>query len=207
MTDAKLKIAGQFIKALPHSVALGMELTEIGDGSAEIAMDYVGGSVLTVDLVGYYTNDRAPESDDGLFILAPRPELRTIDFGDFGDFGDVDGVDATIENDWAPPFDDATGLGASRLLVFGTLTLPMMRLTPLLVQRSRRRRLTMRRKTLKLHSTLTMTSLLLTMTIDRARGGSVFLLGVHQLRRTCPTIESQRRACESQRRCYGGAIV
>ncbi len=40
MTDAKLKIAGQFIKALPHSVALGMELTEIGEGTAEIRMPY-----------------------------------------------------------------------------------------------------------------------------------------------------------------------
>jgi uncharacterized protein (TIGR00369 family) len=36
----KTKIAEQFIEAIPHSQALGMELTEIGEGIAEIAMDY-----------------------------------------------------------------------------------------------------------------------------------------------------------------------
>ena len=40
MTDKKFKIAAQFIQALPHSRALGMELTAIGDGEAEIAMPY-----------------------------------------------------------------------------------------------------------------------------------------------------------------------
>ena len=39
MTD-KTKIARQFIDAIPHSRALGMELTEIGDGRAEIRMGY-----------------------------------------------------------------------------------------------------------------------------------------------------------------------
>lgn len=34
------KLASQFIQALPHSRALGMELTEIGEGVAEIAMPY-----------------------------------------------------------------------------------------------------------------------------------------------------------------------
>lgn len=33
-------IAAQFIAALPHSVALGMRLTQIGDGEAAIEMDY-----------------------------------------------------------------------------------------------------------------------------------------------------------------------
>lgn len=36
----KAKIAQQFIGAIPHSRALGMELTEIGDGVAEIVMPY-----------------------------------------------------------------------------------------------------------------------------------------------------------------------
>ncbi len=36
----KAKIAEQFIGLIPHSRALGMKLTEIGDGFAEIAMDY-----------------------------------------------------------------------------------------------------------------------------------------------------------------------
>tara|TARA_R110002049_G_scaffold23781_5_gene84566 strand:+ start:16803 stop:17225 length:423 start_codon:yes stop_codon:yes gene_type:complete len=39
MSD-KLKLASQFIQALPHSVALGMELRELGEGSAEITMPY-----------------------------------------------------------------------------------------------------------------------------------------------------------------------
>ncbi|MFY9210942.1 MAG: PaaI family thioesterase [Aestuariivita sp.] len=36
----KAKFARQFIEAIPHSRALGMELTEIGEGSAEIRMAY-----------------------------------------------------------------------------------------------------------------------------------------------------------------------
>ncbi|SDF61250.1 uncharacterized domain 1-containing protein [Sulfitobacter delicatus] len=39
MSD-KLKMARQFIQALPHSMALGMELRDLGDGSAEITMPY-----------------------------------------------------------------------------------------------------------------------------------------------------------------------
>ena len=40
MTDRKTLIAKQFVQALPHSVALGMELTDIGDGVATIKMPY-----------------------------------------------------------------------------------------------------------------------------------------------------------------------
>lgn len=40
MSVDKTRIAGQFIGAIPHSRALGMVLTAIGDGHAEIAMDY-----------------------------------------------------------------------------------------------------------------------------------------------------------------------
>ena len=41
MSDAiRLSQARQFIQALPHSRALGMELTEIGDGRASITMGY-----------------------------------------------------------------------------------------------------------------------------------------------------------------------
>ncbi|MGB5558805.1 MAG: PaaI family thioesterase [Paracoccaceae bacterium] len=40
MPDRKTLIAKQFIQALPHSVALGMELVEIGDGVAVIRMPY-----------------------------------------------------------------------------------------------------------------------------------------------------------------------
>ncbi|WP_306151899.1 PaaI family thioesterase [Roseovarius sp. MMSF_3281] len=40
MTPDKTKFAEQFMGAIPHSEALGMELTEIGEGTAEIAMDY-----------------------------------------------------------------------------------------------------------------------------------------------------------------------
>lgn len=40
MTDRKTQIAAQFIQALPHAVALGMELTELGEGDAEIRMPY-----------------------------------------------------------------------------------------------------------------------------------------------------------------------
>jgi len=36
----KATIARQFIEAIPYSKALGMVLTEIGDGLAEIVMDY-----------------------------------------------------------------------------------------------------------------------------------------------------------------------
>lgn len=36
----KAVIARQFIEAIPHSKALGMELTEIGEGVAEIRMPY-----------------------------------------------------------------------------------------------------------------------------------------------------------------------
>ncbi|MBR2657984.1 PaaI family thioesterase [Yoonia sp.] len=34
------KIAAQFIASIPHSQALGMKLTDIGDGRATITMDY-----------------------------------------------------------------------------------------------------------------------------------------------------------------------
>jgi uncharacterized protein (TIGR00369 family) len=40
MSADKTKIAEQFIGAIPHSRALGMELTQIGAGTAEIVMDY-----------------------------------------------------------------------------------------------------------------------------------------------------------------------
>lgn len=36
----KTKFAKQFVEAIPHSRALGMELTAVGEGTAEIAMDY-----------------------------------------------------------------------------------------------------------------------------------------------------------------------
>ena len=36
----KLQMARQFIQALPHSKALGMELVDLGEGSAEITMPY-----------------------------------------------------------------------------------------------------------------------------------------------------------------------
>ncbi len=36
----KVKLARQFIEAIPHASALGMELTKIGDGHAEITMPY-----------------------------------------------------------------------------------------------------------------------------------------------------------------------
>ena len=39
MVDKQV-IANQFISALPHSKALGMVLTEVGDGYAEIMMPY-----------------------------------------------------------------------------------------------------------------------------------------------------------------------
>jgi uncharacterized protein (TIGR00369 family) len=40
MPDKKTSAANQFIQSLPHSVALGMELVEIGDGFAVIRMPY-----------------------------------------------------------------------------------------------------------------------------------------------------------------------
>lgn len=40
MSSEKAQRAQQFIQAIPHSNALGMELTEIGDGMAQLEMDY-----------------------------------------------------------------------------------------------------------------------------------------------------------------------
>lgn len=40
MTADKARIARQFIETIPHSKALGMTITEIGDGLAEISMPY-----------------------------------------------------------------------------------------------------------------------------------------------------------------------
>ena len=40
MSERKAQIAKQFIQAIPHAAALGMELTQIGDGKAEICMPY-----------------------------------------------------------------------------------------------------------------------------------------------------------------------
>lgn len=40
MTDPKIKQARQFIEAIPHSRALGMEVTEFGNGHAVISMPY-----------------------------------------------------------------------------------------------------------------------------------------------------------------------
>jgi uncharacterized protein (TIGR00369 family) len=40
MADRKAALARQFIEAIPHSRALGMMLSEIGDGVAEISMPY-----------------------------------------------------------------------------------------------------------------------------------------------------------------------
>ncbi|MBO6868647.1 MAG: PaaI family thioesterase [Pseudomonadota bacterium] len=40
MDEAKVKIARQFIEAIPHSRALGMKVEEIGDGFARITMPY-----------------------------------------------------------------------------------------------------------------------------------------------------------------------
>ncbi|AXI41228.1 PaaI family thioesterase [Sulfitobacter sp. SK011] len=39
MSD-KIKMARQFIQALPHSVALGMEVVDLDDGTAVISMPY-----------------------------------------------------------------------------------------------------------------------------------------------------------------------
>ena len=40
MTADKARIARQFIETIPHARALGMEITEIGDGVAVIRMPY-----------------------------------------------------------------------------------------------------------------------------------------------------------------------
>lgn len=40
MQPDKKKIATQFISAIPHCKALGMKLTEVGDGKAEMIMPY-----------------------------------------------------------------------------------------------------------------------------------------------------------------------
>ena len=40
MSDQKSKIAKQFMEAIPHSRALGMRLTHVGEGRADIEMDY-----------------------------------------------------------------------------------------------------------------------------------------------------------------------
>ncbi len=40
MDDRKAALARQFIEAIPHSRALGMELLEIGDGTATIRMPW-----------------------------------------------------------------------------------------------------------------------------------------------------------------------
>lgn len=40
MAKTKLELARQFVQALPHSRALGMDLTDIGEGTAELAMPY-----------------------------------------------------------------------------------------------------------------------------------------------------------------------
>jgi len=40
MTDQKSKIARQFMEAIPHARALGMRLTLVSEGKAEIEMDY-----------------------------------------------------------------------------------------------------------------------------------------------------------------------
>ena len=40
MTEDTRRLAKAFIQAIPHSRALGMEVTHVGEGRAEIAMDY-----------------------------------------------------------------------------------------------------------------------------------------------------------------------
>lgn len=40
MSDRKTQIARQFIEAIPHAKALGMDLIHIGDGVAEITLPY-----------------------------------------------------------------------------------------------------------------------------------------------------------------------
>ncbi|MEY8838013.1 PaaI family thioesterase [Cribrihabitans sp. XS_ASV171] len=41
----KVKLARQFIEAIPHARALGLELTHIGEGDAEISMPYNEGLI------------------------------------------------------------------------------------------------------------------------------------------------------------------
>lgn len=53
-------------------------LTVEPNDDGEIIIDYLGGSVLTVDLVGYYTNTRAQNSSSGLLVLFERPDLQTL---------------------------------------------------------------------------------------------------------------------------------
>ena len=38
--DKKLQVVRQFIEAIPHSKALGMRLTDMGEGTATIVMPY-----------------------------------------------------------------------------------------------------------------------------------------------------------------------
>ncbi|TCS67412.1 uncharacterized protein (TIGR00369 family) [Primorskyibacter sedentarius] len=40
MSEERTRVARDFIQAIPHARALGMQLEEIGDGSAEIRMPY-----------------------------------------------------------------------------------------------------------------------------------------------------------------------
>lgn len=40
MSEERTRVARDFIQAIPHARALGMQLEEIGDGSAEILMPY-----------------------------------------------------------------------------------------------------------------------------------------------------------------------
>jgi len=40
LSSEDLKVAQQFIEAIPHAKALGMAITEIADGKAQIEMDY-----------------------------------------------------------------------------------------------------------------------------------------------------------------------
>jgi uncharacterized protein (TIGR00369 family) len=40
MDPSQISTAKQFIEALPHSLALGMELVAVGPGTAELAMNY-----------------------------------------------------------------------------------------------------------------------------------------------------------------------
>lgn len=66
----------------PPNPDLGLAGTELltvnPDEDGVITMTYLGGSVMTVDLVGYYTNEAAPESASGLLVLSPTPEFQTI---------------------------------------------------------------------------------------------------------------------------------
>ncbi len=40
MTEAKAKIARQFVEAIPHARALGMRIDDIGEGRCLLSMDY-----------------------------------------------------------------------------------------------------------------------------------------------------------------------